>query len=157
MRQRLNNVSGQRVLAITKRTAELCSTQSLLYRDGFELVTATNMTTARCVMKSITVRGVFVCRDSWSEQERESIISELVAGHPDVTIIMRCAKCNRTTHTARALSDFAITSKKPSSVSTEGRTPATTYIVCLNCGKKVAYEAKQIKAVEPPKHGSRCA
>jgi DNA-binding NtrC family response regulator len=150
-------LNGQRVLAITKRTAELNSTQSLLYREGFELVTATSMTAARCVIKSVAVRGVFVCRDSWSEQERENIISEFAVDYPEVTIIMRCAKCTRPTHLSKALSDLLTCAKKPASVPTEGKSPATTYIFCLDCGKRIPYESKRMKAVESPKHGNRCA
>lgn len=150
-------MNGQRVLAITKRTAELSSTQSLLYREGFELMTATSMAAARCVIKSVAIRGVFVCRDSWSEQERENIISEFATDHPEVTIIMRCAECTRPTHLSKALSYLLTCAKKPTSVPAEGRSPATTYIYCLDCGKKYPYESKQMKVVGAPNHSNRCA
>jgi hypothetical protein len=81
------------VLAITKRTAELCATQTLLYGAGYELVTATNMSIARVVMKAKRVGGVIVCRHSWSDEERESIVSDLAEKYPDVTTVVRCPGC----------------------------------------------------------------
>lgn len=78
----------RKVLAITKRTAELCGTQSILHSAGFEWVTAT-----RCVIKARAVKGVIVCLHSWSEEERESIASEVSTNHPEVTIIVRCPGC----------------------------------------------------------------
>lgn len=85
--------NSSKVLAITKRTADLCGTQALLYGAGFELVTATSMTAARSVIKAMRVKGVIVCYHSWSEQEREGIVAELASDHPDLTVIMRCLGC----------------------------------------------------------------
>ena len=102
------------VLAITKRTAELCGTQPLLYEAGFALVTATSMDVARSVIKAIAVKAVIVCRGSWSEEERESIISELAADHPEVTIIVRCpgcTGCDEASHTPGTLSDTQVLTK----------------------------------------------
>jgi hypothetical protein len=96
-----------RVLAITKHTAVLCGTQSLLYGAGFDLVTATSMIAARSVIKAMQVRGVIVCLDSWSEQERDSIVAE-IANYPEVVIIVRCpgcTGCDEATHTRGILSD----------------------------------------------------
>ena len=81
------------MLAITKRTAQLCDTQSLLHGAGFGLLTATSMDVARSIIKAISVRAVIVCRGSWSVQERDSIVSELAANHPEVTITVRCPGC----------------------------------------------------------------
>jgi hypothetical protein len=97
-----------KVLVITKRTAELCGTQSLLYAAGFELVTATSMSVARSVMKAIKLKGVIVCKGSWTEEERDGIVSDLTANHPEVTVIMRCpgcTGCDEATRTPGTLSD----------------------------------------------------
>jgi hypothetical protein len=83
----------QRVLAITKRTADLCGTRSQLYAARFELVTATNMTAALSVTKAISIRNVIVCLHSWTEQERESIVAELATKHPEIPVIVRCPGC----------------------------------------------------------------
>ncbi len=85
--------SYPKVLAITKRTAQLCGTQSQLHMAGFELVTATSMAMAEVVLKSVAVKGVIVCKDSWSERERENIAAVVVAMHPEITLIMRCLGC----------------------------------------------------------------
>ena len=86
-------LNDQKVLAITKRTAELCGTQALLYGAGFELVAATNMAIARSVIKALRIKGVIVCLDSWSKEERDSIAADLAANHPEVTVVMRCPGC----------------------------------------------------------------
>ncbi len=82
-----------KVLAITRRTAQLCGTQSQLHMAGFELVTATSMAIAEVVLKSIAVRGVIVCKNSWSERERENIAAGVAALHPGMILIMRCLGC----------------------------------------------------------------
>lgn len=137
------------VLAITKRSAELC-TLSLPYQA--ELVTATNMVAAQCVLRAIAVRGVYICRDSWSEQERESILSELAVEHPELTIIMRCAKCKPGAR-AKTLPGFKV-DREPSVQSTP---PATTRIVCSDCGKEFPYQPMQMKWAGAEKHDHRCA
>jgi CheY-like chemotaxis protein len=80
-------LNSPKVLAMTKRDAEACGTQSLLRRAGFELVTATSMTLAQSARG---VKGAIVCQGSWSEQEREDIVSELAAL---VNVIVRCPGC----------------------------------------------------------------
>ena len=127
MLPRTYNLSRQTVLAITKRTADLVSKLSSPYLDGFDLVTATNMTAARCVMKAIAVRVVFICRDSWSGHERESIISEFAANHPEVIILSLCAKCGQATGTIN-WRDFSRSPKKPPSA--EGKPIATAHVAC---------------------------
>jgi hypothetical protein len=79
------------VLAITKRNAELCGTESLLRASGIKLVDADSLTAARRIIHD--VKGVIVCKHSWSEREHESIVSELEADHPEVAIIVRCPGC----------------------------------------------------------------
>ena len=81
------------MLAITKRTAQLCGTQSLLHASGIELVGTTSMKAARRVIKDAAVKGVIVCLHSWSEQERNGMVSELEANHPEVSVIVRCPGC----------------------------------------------------------------
>jgi hypothetical protein len=85
--------ASTKVLAISKRLADLCGTQSLLYSAGLELVTTTNIRAARSTIHALGIRAVVVCRNSWSEAERESMISELQALRPELTVIMRCPGC----------------------------------------------------------------
>jgi hypothetical protein len=123
--RRAPELNCPKVLAITKRPAELCGTQPLLHGEGFELVTATSMAVARCVIKSIALKGVIVCWGSWSEQERESIVSELAANHPEVTIIMRCpgcTGCDEASHTPGTLSDTLALSKLVSAKTSAAKT-----------------------------------
>jgi hypothetical protein len=87
-------MNDRKVLAITKRVAQFCGTQSLLHASGIDLVAAKNMTAARSVMGAVAVKGVILCMHSWSEQEREGFESELKANHPDVTVIVRCPGCS---------------------------------------------------------------
>jgi hypothetical protein len=97
-----------RVLAITKRTAQLCGTQALLYGAGFELVTATSLAVARSLIGALRVKAVIVCLHSWTEEERESIAAELAAKHPEVSVVMRCpgcTGCDEANHTPGTLCD----------------------------------------------------
>jgi hypothetical protein len=83
----------RKVLAITKRAAQFCGTQSLLYASGIELVGTASMKSARRVIKDEAVKGVIVCLHSWSEQERDDMVSELETNHPGVSVIVRCPGC----------------------------------------------------------------
>jgi hypothetical protein len=87
-------LNDRKVLAITKRTAQFCGTQSLLYASGIELLAAENMAAARSVMSTVSMKGVILCMHSWSDQEREGFQAELQANHPEVTIIVRCPGCS---------------------------------------------------------------
>jgi hypothetical protein len=79
-----------KVMAITKRTAELCATQALLYAAGFELVTATNLVSAHALVKAMNVRGVVVCLHSWTDAERDAIFAEI----KELNLpIMKCQGC----------------------------------------------------------------
>jgi hypothetical protein len=49
---------------------------------------------------------------------------------------------------------FPITAKKKDAASSEGKPPATTYIVCLDCGKEFPYDWQQMKVVAPAKHAA---
>jgi len=82
-----------KVLAITKRPAELCATQPWLNAAGLELITATNMNATAAVIKNAGVRGIIVCKGSWSEEEREAIAAELWMLNPEVAVILRCPGC----------------------------------------------------------------
>lgn len=82
-----------KILAITKRTADLCATQSLLYAAGFQLVTATSMPVARGIINGLRIKGVIVCACSWSEEERAQIATELSAMQPQITVVMHCPGC----------------------------------------------------------------
>jgi hypothetical protein len=82
-------------LAITKRTADLCATQSVLYAAGMGLIAATNVAAAHSVLKSVQVQGVIVCKHSWTEQEREGILAQLAANYPNITAIVRCVGCTQ--------------------------------------------------------------
>jgi hypothetical protein len=108
--QRNRSLNCPKVLAITKRTAQLCGTQPLLYEAGFALMTATSMDIARSIIKAVAVKGVIVCRGSWSEQESASIVAELAADHPEITVILRCpgcTGCGEASHTPGTLSDIS--------------------------------------------------
>jgi hypothetical protein len=94
-----NSIEGsdlhqRKVLAITKRTAQFCGTQSLLHASGIELVDAASMRSARRVIQQAAVKGVIVCLHSWSERERDAMVAELAVNHPEVTVIVRCPGCN---------------------------------------------------------------
>lgn len=80
------------VLAISKRTANLCATQSLLYAAGYKLVVATNMEAARSMIRSLQIKAVIVCRDSWSIEEVQEIASELI-NVIEVPVLMHCPGC----------------------------------------------------------------
>jgi hypothetical protein len=82
-----------KVLAITKRPAELCATQPWLNAAGLELITATNMDAAGAIIQSTRVKGIIVCKGSWSKGEREAIAAELWMLNPDVAVILRCPGC----------------------------------------------------------------
>lgn len=88
------DLNQRKVLAITKRAAQFCGTQSLLYASGIELVGAASMKSARQTIKDDAVKGVIVCLHSWSEQERDGMVSELETNHPDVSVIVRCPGCS---------------------------------------------------------------
>lgn len=101
-------MNQHKVLAITKRTADLCGTQSLLYMAGFDLVTATSIAAAQSVIKALRVKGVIVCRHSWSDQERDSIVADLADNYPEVEVVVRCpgcTGCDEATHTPGILSN----------------------------------------------------
>jgi hypothetical protein len=84
----------RKVLAITKRTAQFCGTRSLLHASGIELVGAASMRSALRVIQHEAVKGVIVCLHSWSERERDAMVSELAVNHPEVAVIVRCPGCN---------------------------------------------------------------
>jgi hypothetical protein len=86
-------VNQRKVLAITKRSAQFCGTQSLLYASGIELLGTASMKSARRVIKDDAVKGVIVCLHSWSKQERDGMVSELESNHPNVSVIVRCPGC----------------------------------------------------------------
>jgi DNA-binding NtrC family response regulator len=89
-----HDLKQRKVLAITKRSAQFCGTQSLLHASGIELVDASSMRSARRVIKDDAVKGVIVCLHSWSERERNDMVSELEANHPEVSVIVRCPGCS---------------------------------------------------------------
>jgi hypothetical protein len=86
-------LSRPKVLAITKRTADLCATQGLLYAAGMDLIVATNVVTAKALIRSVPVRGVIICYHSWTEAERESIATELSKGDVPVLPTINCPGC----------------------------------------------------------------
>lgn len=90
-----SELNHQKVLAITKRTRELCGTLTLACNAGLDLVTATDMNVARVIIDVMQVRGVVICWDSWTPQERESMLAELAAKHPELTVTLRCPGCTR--------------------------------------------------------------
>lgn len=94
-----------KVLAVTKRTADLCATQSLLYAAGFELVAATNVTTARAMMRALPVCGIIMCRESWTEDERADMASALLSFSLPIMHCPGCTGCDEANGRAGKLND----------------------------------------------------
>ncbi len=95
-----------KVLAVTKRTADLCATQSLLYGAGFELITATNMDTACALIRVLPICGVIVCHDSWTEAERETMAAELKGFQLPMMRCPGCTGCDEANHQPGKLTDL---------------------------------------------------
>jgi hypothetical protein len=91
---RRTDLPERKMLAITKRSAQLCGTQSLLHASGIKLLDAASMRSARRVIQNEAIKGVIVCLHSWSEQERDDIVSEIAEKHPEVAVIVRCPGCS---------------------------------------------------------------
>lgn len=83
-----------KVLAVTKRMAELCGAQSLLYTAGFQLIAATNLDVATSVIKATPINGVIVCKHSWSDAEREGIARQVATLGIANGVVMRCPGCS---------------------------------------------------------------
>ena len=96
------------VLAITKRTADLCAMQPLLSAAGLELVTATNIDAAEAALKSLTINAVIVCQHSWTAEERDRLGCTLADQVPSSAILMRCPGCTEAGNKSvrRKLRDF---------------------------------------------------
>lgn len=109
-----------KVLAITKRTAELCATQSLLYAAGFELVTATNVVAARALIRALPVCGLIICEHSWTEAERAQIASVLASFSLPVMNCPGCTGCDENCGKAGTLNDMVPLTKL---ISTFGQAP----------------------------------
>lgn len=96
------------VLAITKKTADLCSMQPLLSAAGLELVTATNLDAAEAALKSLDIHAVVLCQRSWTAEERDDLGNRLVDRVPCSAILMRCPGCPKAGSTPEGmeLGDF---------------------------------------------------
>ncbi len=97
-----------KVLAITRCHAELCAAQPWLEAAGLELITAGDMDAARTILENTRLKGIIVCMESWSEEEREAIAAELWMLNPAVSVILRCpgcSGCDAATHRAGTLRD----------------------------------------------------
>jgi hypothetical protein len=46
---------------------------------------------------------------------------------------------------------FPMTTKKPGTLTSEGKHSTNTYIVCLDCGKEFPYDWQEMKMVAPEK------
>ncbi len=109
-----------KVLAITKRTAELCATQSLLYAGGFQLITATSVAAACSMIRILPICGVIICEHSWTEAERDSIASELDKLHLPTMNCPGCTDCDEECGKAGKLKDLVPLTRL---MATLGRTP----------------------------------
>ena len=87
-------MSRPKVLAITKRTADLCATQALLYSAGLDLVAATNIAAAKALIRSLPVRGVIICYHSWTEAERQQIAAEMLEAKLPLIHCPGCTGCD---------------------------------------------------------------
>lgn len=78
------------VLEISRRRAEFCANQPLLRGAGLQLLTTDNLEAACKLAESNVIRGLIVCKDSWSDAERQAIVNALkVAQVP----VMKCPGC----------------------------------------------------------------
>lgn len=82
-----------KVLVLTRRLAEACATKALLNGAGFEVLTATTLEMAKTLSRCLPLRAAVVCRHSFSDTEREHLLTELQACHPDIRIILACPGC----------------------------------------------------------------
>lgn len=82
-----------KVLAITKRTGDLCATQAMLYGAGFELFAATSLLGARSAIRSLNVEGVILCRGSWTDAEKASILADLKSRNAELGFLVHCPGC----------------------------------------------------------------
>lgn len=80
------------VVAITKRTAELCATQAVLSEFGIELLAIPDIPTAFAAMGALRFEAAIVCRHSWSDEERDRIAADLSV-RPGLKYVMRCPGC----------------------------------------------------------------
>ncbi len=81
------------VLAVTKRAASMCATQSRMCAAGLELITATNLAAARAAIRSLHIDAVIVCHHSWTREERHKLAAELAVLRPEIKFILRCPGC----------------------------------------------------------------
>ena len=51
------------------------------------------MNAARAIIKSTRLRGIIICKDSWSPEEHDSLAADLWMLNPEVAIILRCPGC----------------------------------------------------------------
>ncbi len=82
-----------RVLTVTRRPADLCAAKAMLNGAGFDVVVATSLEAAVVVGRSIRWDAAFVCRHSFSDEERDRIAAGLLHANPDVIIVGRCPGC----------------------------------------------------------------
>ncbi len=82
-----------KVLAVTRRPANLCAAKAMLNSAGFDVVTATNLETALTVGRAVPFDAAFVCYHSFTPAQREDIAAELNKANPQLAIIGRCPGC----------------------------------------------------------------
>jgi len=106
-------MSRPKVLAITKHDPDLCPNRSSLDAATLKLIIATNLDVAYSIIRNTRLRGIIICNESWSAEEREDITAELWMLEPKVAVILRCPGCvepnelNRSAGTLR--SDIPLT------------------------------------------------
>ena len=82
-----------KVLAVTRRPAELCATKALLNGFGYDVATATNVPLAVSLSRSLSYEAAFVCRHSFSDEERQQITEDLRRSKPGLVVIAHCPGC----------------------------------------------------------------
>jgi hypothetical protein len=70
------------------------------------MITATDSKVVRSVVETLDVRGIILCKHSWSDEEREALQKEIVGIAGDLHV-MRCPGCTGSDERAGSLFDVS--------------------------------------------------
>ncbi len=82
-----------KVLAVTRRPANVCAAKAMLNSAGFDVVTATNLETALTVGRAVPFDAAFICYHSFTPAQRDHIAGELKKASPQLVAIGHCPGC----------------------------------------------------------------
>lgn len=85
--------SMHKVLAVTRRTPEMCATKAKLNAAGLDVVTVTNLALAKSLGQKMHFKAAIICLDSFTPQERDELATELKKSNPDLEVVVRCPGC----------------------------------------------------------------